>query len=85
MFGITAVWAQLERAILKERVKAGMERARREGRRLGRPKVADTPSVARDWPMVRRRIESREISRREAARLLHVSEQSVRRMLAAGD
>ena len=30
-------WAQLERAILRERVKAGMERARREGRRLGDP------------------------------------------------
>ena len=82
MFGITAVWAQLERAILRERVKAGMERARREGKRLGRPRVAETESVKRDWPMVRTRIESGEISRREAARLLRVSEQSVRRMLA---
>ena len=63
MFGITAVWAQLERAILRERVKAGMERARRERRRLSRPRVADMPSVARDWPMVRSRIESGEISR----------------------
>ncbi len=85
MFGITAVWAQLERAILKERVKAGMERARREGRRLGRPRVTEKPNVMRDWPMVRSRIESGEISRRAAARLLRVSEQSVRRMLAAGD
>lgn len=32
--------------------------------------------------MVKHRIESSEISRREAARLLKVSEQSVRRMLA---
>ncbi len=85
MFGITAVWAQLERAILRERVKAGMERARREGKRLGRPRVAEAERVKRDWPMVRRRIESGEISRRQAARLLHVSEQSVRRMLAASD
>ena len=85
MFGITAVWAQLERAILKERVKGGMERARREGKHLGRPRVADKPNVMRDWPMVRGRIENGETSRREAARLLKVSEQSVRRMLAAGD
>lgn len=31
MLGITAVWAQLERAILRARVRAGMERARRGG------------------------------------------------------
>ncbi len=85
MFGITAVWAQLERAILRERVKAGMDRARREGKRLGRPRVAETERVKRDWPMVRRRIEQGEISRREAARLLRISEQSVRRMFAQRD
>ena len=83
MFGITAVWAQLERAILTERVKAGMERARREGRALGRPSVADKENVQRDWPAVRVRIEGGELSRREAARLLHISEQTVRRMLAS--
>lgn len=83
MFGITAVWAQLERAILKERVKAGMDRARREGRVLGRPSVSLKDNVLRDWPVVRARIESGELSRREAARLLRISEQSVRRMLAS--
>ncbi len=83
MFGITAVWAQLERAILKERVRAGMERARREGRPLGRPSVADKESVQRLWPKVRARIERGELSRRAAARLLRVSEQTVRRMLAS--
>lgn len=85
LYYITVAYAQLERAILRERVKAGMDRARREGKRLGRPRVAETERVKRDWPMVRRQIESGEISRREAARLLHVSEQSVRKMLSVSD
>ncbi len=37
LYYITAAYAQLERGILAERVRAGMERARRQGRRLGRP------------------------------------------------
>ena len=34
LYYITVAYAQLERGILRERVKAGMERARREGRRI---------------------------------------------------
>jgi DNA invertase Pin-like site-specific DNA recombinase len=37
LYYITAAYAQLERGILAERVRAGMDRARRQGRRLGRP------------------------------------------------
>jgi len=37
----TVAYAQLERGILAERVKAGMERARRQGRHVGRPAKAD--------------------------------------------
>ena len=85
LYYITVAYAQLERGILRERVRAGMERARREGRRLGRPPVTLKPNVQRDWAMVRRRIDSGEISRREAARLLRISEQSVRRLLAQAE
>jgi DNA invertase Pin-like site-specific DNA recombinase len=31
------VFAEFERSIIQERVRAGLERARREGKRLGRP------------------------------------------------
>ena len=41
LYYITVAYAQLERGILRERVKAGMERARRQGKRIGRPKVTD--------------------------------------------
>jgi DNA invertase Pin-like site-specific DNA recombinase len=43
MFQMCGVFAQLERAMIQERVKAGLSRARAQGKRLGRPSVA--PSV----------------------------------------
>ena len=43
-------YAQLECGILRERVKAGMERARREGRHIGRPPVTERLGVAADGP-----------------------------------
>ena len=39
MFTISAAWAQLEGAIIGQRVRAGIERARAQGVRLGRPSV----------------------------------------------
>jgi DNA invertase Pin-like site-specific DNA recombinase len=37
MFGMLSVFADFERSIIQERVRAGLVRARREGKRLGRP------------------------------------------------
>ena len=63
-------------------IRAGMARARVAGRRVGRPSVLERPDVAADWTMMRRRIQSGELSQREAARLLGVSEHAVRHLLA---
>ena len=41
MFGMLSVFADFERSIIQERVRAGLLRARREGKRLGRPPVKD--------------------------------------------
>ena len=38
LFSICAAFAQMERELIAERVKAGLESAKREGRRGGRPK-----------------------------------------------
>ena len=43
LYYITAAYAQLERGILAERVKAGMDRARKQGVQIGRPRVTDRP------------------------------------------
>jgi DNA invertase Pin-like site-specific DNA recombinase len=39
MFGMMGIFAELERSLIQERVRAGLARARGEGKRLGRPKV----------------------------------------------
>jgi DNA invertase Pin-like site-specific DNA recombinase len=39
MFQLCGVFAELERSIIQERVKAGLERARAKGKILGRPKT----------------------------------------------
>ena len=42
MFQMVGVFAEFERAMIQERVKAGLARARKEGKVLGRPKVSET-------------------------------------------
>jgi DNA invertase Pin-like site-specific DNA recombinase len=41
LLSLCSVLSQLERALLVERVRAGLNRARAEGKRLGRPMIAD--------------------------------------------
>ena len=85
LFHITAAYAQLERAVLAERVKAGMERARRQGKALGRPGLADDPSFASRWEKVYPRLQTGELSLRRAAAELAISPTSVRRLLGHRD
>jgi DNA invertase Pin-like site-specific DNA recombinase len=40
MFQMMGVFAEFERAIIQERVRAGLARARSEGKQLGRPRIA---------------------------------------------
>ena len=40
MFQMAGVFAEFERSMIQERVKAGLERARAQGKVLGRPKVS---------------------------------------------
>ena len=49
MFQMCGVFAEFERGILSERVKAGLNRAREEGKVLGRPiKIANIRAVLKD-------------------------------------
>ena len=41
MFQMLGVFAEFEHSIIQERVRAGLQRAKREGKRLGRPPIAD--------------------------------------------
>ncbi len=83
LYYITAAYAQLERGILAERVRAGMDRARRQGRRLGRPGGTHREGFNERWRELAPRIHAGAISRRRAARLLGVSRATVDRLLVA--
>ena len=76
MAGLLAVFAEFEREILRERVRAGLDHARQQGKRLGRP-----PSAA--FKVFEARMLHRQgISKSEIARQLQISRTSVRRLLA---
>ena len=46
LFGMLSVFSDFERAMIVERTKAGLARARVQGKLIGRPKVADTLEAA---------------------------------------
>jgi DNA invertase Pin-like site-specific DNA recombinase len=73
--GMLAVFAEFERDILRDRVKAGIAQARKEGRPHGRPKTA-AKLVAE-----MKRFRKEGLSKREIARRLNVSRTSVIRLL----
>ena len=81
LYYITVAYAQLERGILSERTRAGMDRARRQGRRIGRPPVTARPGFAERWEGVYAALQSRQISRSEAARRLGIGYASLERLL----
>jgi len=78
MAGMVAVFAEFEREILRERVRAGIAQARKEGRTLGRPR-----SVALRAEEVRR-LKAERMSHSEIARRLGIGRTSVRRILTTG-
>ncbi len=73
MFTIIGAMAQLERDIIRERVKAGLERAKARGIRLGRPRV---PVAAHELVTLR----EQGLSVGEMARRLRCSRSTVRRL-----
>lgn len=75
MAGLLAVFAEFERDILRERVRAGLAHARQQGKQLGRP-----PSVVHNAAEVRN-LCRQGISKSEIARRLEIGRTSVRRLL----
>jgi DNA invertase Pin-like site-specific DNA recombinase len=77
MAALLAVFAEFEREILRERVRAGLAHARQNGQRLGRPQTAalQTSQV--------RKLYRAGVSKAEIARRLQIGRTSVRRILEA--
>jgi DNA invertase Pin-like site-specific DNA recombinase len=75
--GMLAVFAEFEREILRERVKAGIAQARKRGQRHGRP-----PTVAHHADTLQQ-LSATGLSKSAIARRLGMSRASVRRLLGA--
>ena len=76
MAALLAVFAEFEREILRERVRAGLNHACQQGKRLGRP-----PSAALKAAEARK-LHRQGISKSEIANQLEIGRTSVRRLLA---
>ena len=75
MAGLLSVFAEFERDIMRERVRAGLAHARLQGKRLGRP-----PTAAGNAGSVRDLFLAG-ISKSEIARRLGIGRTSIRRLL----
>ncbi len=73
--GMLAVFAEFERDILRDRVKAGIAQARKEGRPHGRP-----PTITKHSSEVKQLFHEG-VSKREIARRIGISRASVRQLL----
>src|SRR6202044_1500895 len=76
MAALLAVFAEFEREILRERVRAGLAHARQNGQRLGRPVTAGLQADKV------RKLHRAGVSKSEIARRLDIGRTSVRRILA---
>ena len=75
MAGFLAVFAEFERDILRERVRAGLAHARQNGKKLGRPITAGLHTTQV------RKLHRAGISKSQIARRLEIGRTSVRRIL----
>jgi DNA invertase Pin-like site-specific DNA recombinase len=75
MAGLLAVFAEFEREILRERVRAGLAHAREIGTRLGRP-----PTAALQAKLIRRLFRAG-LTKAAIARRLQIGRTSIRRIL----
>ena len=83
LLNLLASLAEFELELIRERVKAGMDRARRQGKRIGRPKVTDKRGFKNRFGAVLVRLRSGEISRRKAAKELNIGYATLKRLLDA--
>ena len=79
LFQLMGVFAEFERAIMQERIAAGLDRARAQGKRLGRPPTTDSVKHA----ILRQR--ARGLSMRAIAEELGIGLGTVQRAIAASE
>ncbi len=73
--------AEFELEMIRERVKAGMDRARRQGKRIGRPSVMDRRGFKKRFGAVLERLLAGDTSRRDAAKELGIGYATLKRLI----
>jgi len=64
-----------------ERVKAGMNRAARQGKKIGRPRIMDRRGFHNRYKSILERLSVGEISRRRAVKEIDIGYASLKRLL----
>jgi DNA invertase Pin-like site-specific DNA recombinase len=77
MFQMMGVFAEFERAMIRERVKAALERARAQGKTLGRPTIGAATDAA-----IRKALKKGDVGIRKIATTLGVGTGTVQRIKA---
>ena len=78
---VLAAVAEFERGLISERVREGLNNARRNGRHLGRPKAIERPHVRKHLPLVLADLDEARISKRAACRRLKIGMPTLNRIL----
>ena len=80
MLKMMGVFAEIERNLITERVKSGLENAKSKGKKLGRPRVEETPKcIKRNLHLY----EQGKITKAELARLCNISRPTLDKYLRA--
>lgn len=85
LMNLLASLAEFELEVLSERTRAGMDRARRQGKHIGRPLVTARPGFAERWAEVRSEIEAGRLSRSQACRRLDIGYATLLRLVGGDD
>ena len=83
LLNLLAALAEFELEMIRERVKAGMDRARRQGKQIGRPRVTDRKGFQIKFEEVVCQLDAGGISRRKAAKELGIGYATLKRLLDA--
>jgi DNA invertase Pin-like site-specific DNA recombinase len=79
VFSIFSALGEYERELIRERINAGLNRARAEGKKLGRPSVAKSPQVINSVRLLR----EKQMPIHQIAKSLKIGVGTVSRILAA--
>jgi len=81
LLNLLASLAEFELELIRERVKAGMERAKREGKRIGRPSVTEKRGFKTRFKITMKQVSAGNISRRQAAKELGIGYATLKRLI----